>query len=52
MLNRLKKLFESSNSHANIVRFIRTEYANDVRHMTDNDAHNFYLTMERKQKCQ
>ena len=38
----IAKLFETKHNPNDIVAFIRTEYANDVRHMRDEDVIHFY----------
>ena len=42
MSNWIAKLFEPKYNPRDIVNFIRTEYANDVRHMRDEDVIHFY----------
>lgn len=42
MSNWIAKLFEPEHNPRDIVNFIRTEYANDVRHMRDEDVIHFY----------
>jgi uncharacterized protein YehS (DUF1456 family) len=38
----IAKLFNNKNRHSDIVRFIRTEYADDVKHLHDHDVVEFY----------
>jgi len=46
----IAKLFEPKHNPRDIVNFIRTEYANDVRHMRDEDVIHFYNNITNKKR--
>lgn len=46
----IAKLFEPKHNPRDIVNFIRTEYANDVKHMRDEDVIHFYNHITNKKR--
>ena len=46
----IAKLFNNKNKHSDIVRFIRTEYFEDVKHLTDDDVILYYNITHKRRK--
>jgi hypothetical protein len=46
----IAKLFKNKTKHSDIVRFIRTEYYNDVKHLTDDDVILYYDHITHKRR--
>ena len=46
----IAKLFQNKTNHSEIVRFIRTEYHNDVKHLKDEDVVSYYEYITRKRR--
>ncbi len=42
MIQALRRLFEPKSNNNDLVRFIRTEFANDTKHLKDEDCMAFY----------
>jgi len=50
MLKWIAKLFQNENKYSDIVRFIRTEYYNDTKHLTDADVLSYYDYITHKRR--
>jgi hypothetical protein len=50
MLKWIANLFQSENKYSDIVRFIRTEYHNDVKHLKDDDVVLYYNYITQKRR--
>lgn len=50
MLKWIANLFQPKEKYSDIVRFIRTEYHNDTKHLNDNDiiAYYDYITRHKR----
>ena len=46
----IAKLFETKHNPNDIVAFIKTEYANDVKHMRDEDLIHFYNNVTKNKR--
>ena len=46
----IAKLFNKKGNPCDIVRFVRTEYRNEVQHLKDSDVVLFYNTMMSKKR--
>lgn len=46
----IANLFQSKNKYTDIVRFIRTEYYNDTKHLTDEDVISYYDYITHKRR--
>ena len=46
----IAKMFPMKQNHNDIVRFVRTEYRNEVQHLKDSDVVLFYNTMMSKKR--
>ena len=46
----IAKLFPMQGNESDIVRFVRTEYRNEVQHLKDSDVVLFYNTMMSKKR--
>ena len=44
----IAKLFDNKTRHADIVRFIRTEYGKETGHLTDDDCIHYYYHITHK----
>lgn len=50
MLNWIAKLFQPTHHPKDIISFIRTEYANDVKHLRDEDVLHFYYNLNKNKR--
>ena len=48
MSNWIAKLFEKKATNVELIRFIRTEYQNDVRHLKDEDVISYYNNINKR----
>ena len=46
----IAKLFQKKSSNVDIIRFIRTEYHNDVKHLNDEDIISYYEHITHKRR--
>lgn len=50
MLKWIANLFQSKNKYSDIVRFIRTEYYGDTKHLSDEDVISYYNYITHKRR--
>lgn len=50
MLKWIANLFLPKRNYSDIVRFIRTEYQNDVKHLSDEDVVSYYQYITHKRR--